>query len=303
MNKSVAIEEIIEFLGSEVLHVDGNPEGVVVTYPRSLEQVDAHTLDWINKRKKDKQLMAQNSPSRVIICDQTVEYTPELRDSGKVLIRVKNPRYIIAITIDEFFLKKLGEGIAKSAVISPKATIASSAFIGANCSIGECTVGKNTIINANVVLYDNVRIGDNCIIQSGVIIGTDGLGCERMDDGRLVKFPHIGGVLIGNNVEIGANCQVAKGALSDTIIKDGVKINGLCFIAHNCILEENVWITGSALIAGSVKVKKNANIFSGVITRDQITIGEGATIGMGSVVTKDVPDHQTWFGNPAKQKI
>ena len=79
-------------------------------------------------------------------------------------------------------------------------------------------------------------------------------------------------------------------------------MNGLCFIAHNCHLEKNVWITGDTMLCGSVHVKKNTTIFSNVVVRDQRTIGEGVTIGMGAVVTKDIPDGETWLGSPAKRK-
>ena len=152
-----------------------------------------------------------------------------------------------------------------------------------------------------MVIYDNCEIGNDCLIHAGTVIGTDGLGCMREADGTLVKFPHLGGVRIGNNVEIGANCQIAKGVLSDTFIGDGCKINGLCFIAHNCILEENVWITGDTMLCGTVHVGKDATVFSNVIVRDQRHIGAGATIGMGAVVTKHVPDGETWLGNPARK--
>ena len=83
------------------------------------------------------------------------------------------------------------------------------------------------------------------------------------------------------------------------IIENGCKINGLCFIAHNSHLEENVWITGDTMLCGSVHVKRNSTIFSNVIIREQRVIGEGVTIGMGSVVTKNVPEGETWVGNPA----
>ena len=107
---------------------------------------------------------------------------------------------------------------------------------------------------------------------------------------------------IEDDVEIGANCQVAKGVLSDTIIGNGCKINGLSFIAHNCVLEENVWITGDTMLCGTTHVKKNSTIFSNVIVRDQTIIGENVTVGMGSVVTKNIPDGEVWFGAPAHKK-
>lgn len=208
---------------------------------------------------------------------------------------------IMARIADHFFVEKHIPGINPSAVIDPDARIDETAHIGAGCIIGKVTIGAGTVLMPNVVVYDNVKIGDNCLIQAGVVIGTDGLGCSRDDQGRLTKFPHLGGVVIGNDVEVGANSQIAKGSFSDTIIEDGCKLNGLCFIAHNCHLEENVWITGNTMLCGSVHVGKNTTIFSSVIIRDQRTIGQGVTIGMGAVVTKSIPDGETWVGNPAKK--
>ena len=120
-----------------------------------------------------------------------------------------------------------------------------------------------------------------------------------MNDGKLEEFPQIGGVIIGNNCYIGGNTHIASGSLSDTIIGDGCKINGMCFIGSNDVLHENVWITGSTMLAGSVEVGDNTTIFSNVVVRDWCKIGKECTIGMGSVVTKTIPDNETWFGSPA----
>src|SRR5690606_28672585 len=162
-------------------------------------------------------------------------------------------------------------------------------------------IGDNNIIHSNVCIYDRTKIGNDNVIHSGAIICVDGLGCIRNDDGSLTEFPQLGGVIIGNNTYIGANTHIASGSLSDTIIEDGCKINGLCFIGSNNHLHENVWITGSAMLAGSVTVGKNTNIFSKVVVREWCTIGEGATVGMGSVVTKNIPAGETWVGNPARK--
>ena len=117
----------------------------------------------------------------------------------------------------------------------------------------------------------------------------------------LIEFPQIGGVIIGDNCYIGGNTHIASGSLSDTVIKNGCKINGLCFVGSNDILHENVWITGSTMLAGSVVVGKNTTIFSRVIVRDWCKIGEKVVVGMGSVVTKNIPDGETWFGSPARK--
>ena len=209
----------------------------------------------------------------------------------------KKPRGTVAKIVDQFFVEKPHGFIHSAAIISEDAVIDPTAYIEAGCVIGKkCKVGAHSILRANVVLYDDVTIGENCLIQAGAVLGTDGLGCEREADGTLIKFPHQAGVRVGNNVEIGANCQIARGLFDDTIIEDGCKLNGLTFIAHNSHLASNVWITGDT------HVDKNVTIFSNVIVREQTHIGEGSIIGMGSVLTKNVPAGEIWFGIPAKKK-
>lgn len=295
------VSEIIEFLGDEVLKVFGPIDDIYIDNLADAKHVNEYTLDWINSRCQGKQTLAENSPSRVVLTDCSVEYTDNMIKDGKTLIHVVNPRRIMIIIAQQYFLDKKIPGIHSSAVIDDGAIISSTAYIGAGCVVGKVRIGENTVIMPNVVIYDDVTIGDNCVIQSGAIIGTDGLGCSRDEEGRLTKFPHLGGVLIGNDVEIGANSQIARGSLSDTIIKDGCKLNGLCFIAHNCVLEENVWITGNTMLCGSVSVGKNTTIYSSVIIRDQRQIGDNCIIGMGSVVTKNIPSGETWLGNPARK--
>lgn len=302
IKKDIAVKAIVDFLGSQVLEIKGNIEGISIDNVADVEHTNATTLDWINHSKTEKEAMALKSPAKVIIVDPTVTYTDEIAKAGKVFIVVNKPRMIIAKVMTEFFLPKYPGCIHPSAIIDDDAQVDPTANIGAGVVIGKAKIGAHTVIKPNVVIYDDVTIGDDCLIQAGAVIGTDGLGCMREADGSMVKFPHLGGVVIGNKVEIGANCQIAKGVLSDTLIKDGCKINGLSFIAHNCILDENVWITGDTMLCGTTRVGKNTTIFSNVIVRDQAHIGEKCTIGMGSVITKDVPDGETWFGAPAKKK-
>ncbi len=299
--KEIKVQDIKAFLGEDLIGVFGDDTNVFVDNVADVEHVNETTLDWINPRRLNQQEIAENSPARVLLVTSKVSYSEAMEKLGKVLLVVKNPRLKLAKIIAEFFVEKPKALIHPSAIVDENAEIDPSVAIGAGCVIGKVKIGKGTVINPNVVLYDDVTIGNNCLIQAGTVIGTDGLGCSREADGTLVKFPHLGGVVIGNNVEIGANCQIAKGVLSDTLIDDGCKINGLCFIAHNCHLEKNVWITGDTMLCGSIHVKPNTTIYSNVIIREQSTIGERVTIGMGSVVTKNVPDGETWVGVPARK--
>lgn len=295
----VSVCEIIACLGDEIIGINGEIENVYIYNLADAQHVSEKTLDWVKPSNPDKQTIAETSPAKVVLADNSVLYSDQMDQQKKVLLSVKKPRLAMIKVAYEFFLEKKQPGIHPSAMIDKDAVVDSSVHIGAGCVIGKATIGAETVIMPNVVVYDDVTIGERCLIQAGAVIGTDGLGCSRDSEGRLTKFPHLGGVFIGNDVEIGANSQIARGALSDTVINDGCKMNGLCFIAHNCVLEENVWITGNTMLCGSVHVGKNATIFSDVIIRDQRTIGESAKIGMGAVVVKNVPEGETWLGNPA----
>ena len=149
-------------------------------------------------------------------------------------------------------------------------------------------VGKNSFVSMNVKLLNikpkksQVQIGKNSIINPGVLL-----------DGRE------GRVIIGNNVDIGANTTIDRGALSDTIIGDNTKINNLCHIAHNTKIGKNVIITGCVNISGSSIIEDNVWIAPNASIRGWVIIGESATIGIGSVVTKDIPKGETWIGNPS----
>ena len=299
IKKEILLKEVISFLGDKVIAVHGNVDNMIIDNITNVERVNQYTLDWVGKGKVDKQLIAENSPAKAILVDESVAYSDTISKQGKVLVVVNNPKLILGEIIKEFFQGKIKPGIDKAAYIDPEAKIGHDVYIGPHCYIGKCTIGDGNVIHSGVHIYDRTTIGNNNVIHSGAVICVDGLGCMRQPDGHLVEFPQIGGVIIGDNCYIGGNTHIASGSLSDTVIEDGCKINGMCFIGSNDILHKNVWITGSTMLAGSVEVGANTTIFSRVVVRDWCKIGENVTIGMGSVVTKNVPDGETWFGSPA----
>lgn len=185
--------------------------------------------------------------------------------------------------------------------IGQNVTIGSGTIIEPFVVIGDDTsIGENCIIRTGVKIKGNCTIGDRCIIRENSVIGSDGFGFEQDDGGVTYRLPHLGGVKIGNNVEIGALTSIAQGTINPTIIDDYVKIDDNVFIAHNCFIGKGTFVIANAEVSGSVKIGKSSWIGPGVSIRNGITIGDNVLIGIGSVVVKDIENDVTCLGNPAK---
>lgn len=186
---------------------------------------------------------------------------------------------------------------------SEDSIIDSTAVIGANVVIESgCYIGKNVVIEPNVVIHKGTVIGDNSRIRSCTSIGSDGFGFERISN-SIVRFPHLGRVQIGQNVEIGSCVAIARGTLSDTIIHDQVKIDNLVHIAHNVVIHEGAFVIACAEVSGSVEIGKNAWIAPNACINQKLKIGDNALVGLGAVVTKNVECDSIVAGNPAKKLV
>ena len=298
--KRVYISELLAFLGNRVLGVTGlseeNHRTLFIDNLADAAHVNETTLDWISPKKENKQEIAVASPARVILVDETV--SPII---GKVLIYVKTPKMALAQIGNYFFAESRTPGNHPTAIIHPEATIGNSVSIGAYSVIGKATIGDNCEIDSNVCIYDGVQIGHDCIIKSGAVIGGEGFGFERDEEGNKFRFPQIGGLIIGDFVEIGANTCIDRGALSDTVIGDYTKINNLCHIAHNNIIGKNVTITGCVNVSGGNVIEDDVWIAPNASVRGYIHLGKHCILGMGAVATRDIPEGETWVGNPAKK--
>ena len=175
-----------------------------------------------------------------------------------------------------------------------------STGIGANCVIGKSTIGANCEIRANTIIGDEVTIGVNVLIDYGAILGSQGFGYYKNQENQIESFPQLGGITIGDDVYIGANTTIDRGTLDDTVIGNGSKIDNLVHIAHNAVIGKNVIIIANSMIAGSVRIKDDSWIAPSASILNQMEIGEGSTVGLGSVVLKNIPRDQTYLGNPAR---
>ena len=192
--------------------------------------------------------------------------------------------------------ESLSPSIHESAVISELSSIGNNVHIGPNVVIGpNCSIKDNVVIQANCTIVKNVSISSNCLIHPGCVIGSDGFGFAPSQDGYL-KIEQLGGLKIGKNVEIGANCTIDRGALDDTEIKDGVILDNLIHIAHNVILGEDSAIAASCAIAGSTKIGKNFRMggLSGVL--GHLEICDDVSVGAHTLITKDIQEPGDYVG-------
>ena len=214
---------------------------------------------------------------------------------NKNLIITENPRFDFIRALN-FLENKIGFIIDVSTPVIP-----SCVKLGKNVVIENgVKIGLNTIIEHNVVIFSGTKIGNNCLIRANTTIGSDGFGFERDCKGKPVKFIHLGGVHIGNNVEIGSNVAIAKGTLSNTIIEDDVKIDNLVHVAHNCVIKKGAFVIASSVLCGGVNVGKNAWVAPNSTVSQKVNIGDKSIIGLGAVVRKDVEQGSVVVGNPAK---
>jgi UDP-3-O-[3-hydroxymyristoyl] glucosamine N-acyltransferase len=181
--------------------------------------------------------------------------------------------------------------------------------IGAGNYIGrKAHIGAGTLLHANVVVYDRCIIGERGIIHSGAVIGADGFGMA-MEDGHWIKIPQIGRVVIGSDVEVGANTTIDRGAIGDTVIEDDVKLDNQIQIGHNCRIGAHTAIAGCVGIAGSVHIGRYCRIGGGALIRGHLAIVDNVEVSAGTLVPKSIhkagkftavfpmSEHQEWSRN------
>lgn len=237
--------------------------------------------------------------SGVVICHKA-DYQLVNKLNTVTYLPVDNPRLTFALVANKFFSHLLPDDFSNKV---DNYRIRKDLKIGENVFIGsEVEIGEGTIIHHNTVIYSKTKIGRQCVINTNVSIGTEGLGLE-FDKSKncYVKIPQIGSVNIGDQVEIGPNSTIRRSAIGETKIGKGTKIGSMCNIGHNCVLGENNLLTSNVILGGSSKVGNDVYFGISSTIRNRVNIGDSVVIGQGAVVVKDIPDGETWVGNPAKK--
>lgn len=224
----------------------------------------------------------------------------KLNPRGKPAILVENPRIAMVHLLPWFAkTKSPTKGIHATAIVPRSCKIGKGVSIGAYAVLGEnVVVGQKTILHPHVTIYDNVQIGQQVIIHSGCRIGIDGYGYVQQN-GRHLKIPQIGLLIIEDEVELYANVCISRGTLGPTIIGAGTKIDSLTHIAHNCKIGKNCAIVSLVGMAGSVTLKDRVFVGGQAGFNGHLTVGENTIILARSGVTKDLPANALVSGFPA----
>ncbi|MDG2150763.1 MAG: UDP-3-O-(3-hydroxymyristoyl)glucosamine N-acyltransferase [Polaribacter sp.] len=310
--KSFSIEEITSLVQGELI---GNCKDLIFA-PEQIENAKKGNVTIIGNSKYTR--LWETSNASMAIVYEGIKILP---GEGKAFVKVKNADLAMAILLDAFEPEPpyFDSDIHPTAVVNKTAKLGNGCKIGANSYVGKnVTIGDNVVIYPNVSIFDNTSIGNEtiiwsgtvirerseigsqCIFHSNVSIGADGFGYRPSIDGRgLVKIKHIGNVVIGNAVEVGANSCIDRGKFSATILGDGCKIDNLVQIGHNSVLGKCCIIAGNSGLAGSVTLGDGVIIGGSASIKDHVTIHSGATVGGGSGVISDVEAGKTVIGYPA----
>lgn len=257
--------------------------------------------------------LAEQSAASAVIIDGQFD------SAGKVLIRVANARIAFAKALELFFPEPVfAAGIHPTATVADSAQIDANAHIGPHCVVGErarigarsvlqggnhvgadSTLGEEVNLFPNVVLYPRTEIGNRVRIHSGTVIGSDGFGYVQ-ENGFHRKVPQIGWVIIHDDVEIGSNVSVDRGALGPTEIGKGTKIDNLVQVAHNVVIGEHCLLVGQVGIAGSTRLGDHVVLAGQVGLAGHLNIGNRVTVAAQAGVMRDIPDGEKWLGSPAQ---
>ena len=307
----IAIHEIAHYIGAEV---EGDPS-LTVERLRPIESARAGDLTFMVKDRTPPE-GGVHATAVIVHPEESREHFPE----SATLLRTADPYLGFQRAVELFHPVPPPpfEGVDASAAIDPTAEIAADVRIGpggvtvcAGAKIGagsvlypgvfvgpRCEIGAGTTLHPRVTLYAETVLGERCIVHAGAVVGSDGFGFVPTEKGAQ-KIHHAGRVVVEDDVEIGANATIDRGALDDTVIGRGTKIDNLVHVGHNSVIGPHCFLAGQAGLAGSCTLGTGVQIAGQVGLAGHLSIGDGAQVGAKSGVRSDVPAGAKYFGYPA----
>ncbi len=301
---AVTLAEIVGRLGG-TLRGDGT---VSVARIATLEQAGPGEISFLANPRYQGQLsvtnasavilapdMADRCPVPCIVTPQPYLYFARLAQWLNPPVRPDvgaDPRATVLGELEE------GVSVGAGATVAKGGRVGRNTVVGPGCVIGEgAEVGPDSWLHANVTVYPGCRVGARAILHSGVVIGADGFGFAREADGRWLKIPQTGRVVIGDDVEIGANTTIDRGAIEDTVIEDGVKLDNQIQVGHNVRIGAHSALAGCTGIAGSTHIGRRCTIGGASIIIGHLDIADNVHISAGTMVTKSIPKAGSYTGS------
>lgn len=289
----ITIKELLKKV-SHVRYVGSDDFKIESVNTFDVNNTDEHVLMWVNEKMMSK---ADQLKHGVLICPQNCGNN---FDTNVKIIYSENPRKSFREALETFITPR-EIFISEKASIAADVSIGKNVFIGHNVVIEEaCTIGDDAIINHNTVILKGTIIGKNVTIGCNCTIGGVGFGYEKDIEGDYILMPHLGGVLIEDNVEIGNNTCIDRAVLGVTRLSKNVKVDNLVHIAHGAQIGVNSLIIANAMVAGSCTIGENVWVAPSSSILNKITIGSNSVIGMGAVVLKPVIEDDVVVGSPAR---
>ena len=298
---SITLKALVEKLGGELIGND-----VEVSRVASVANAEAGHITFITDSKYRKSL-SDTKASAVILAEENRAFSdlPRIVTDNPYAYFAKvsallNPQINAVFGLHTSSIIGAESKVSATCAVGPKVVIghnvnlADGVVVGAGCFIGDnVTIGKNTQLEPNVTIYSDSLVGANCNIAAGAVIGADGFGYANQD-GTWVKIPQVGRVVIADDVDVGANTTIDRGALDDTVIEKGVKLDNLIQIGHNCIIGAHTVIAGCVGIAGSARIGKRCRIGGAAMILGHLEIADDVTISPGSMITRSLKKSDTY---------
>jgi UDP-3-O-[3-hydroxymyristoyl] glucosamine N-acyltransferase len=287
MPGALTLGEIASRLGGRVAGDPGTP----IRQVGSLENAAAGEITFLSDPRHKAKLAATRASAVILSKDaEGLTALPRIVCEAPYLYFARVSQLFNPLTTQE-------PGVHASAVLGKNVKLGEGVSIGAGCVVGdEVTIGKGSCLYPRVVVYSGCSLGSRVILHSGVVIGADGFGLAPDDAGRWVKIPQIGAVRIGDDVEIGANTTVDRGALDDTVIEEGVKLDNQIQIGHNCRVGAHTAMAGCVAVAGSADVGRHCTIGAAAVILGHLRLADHVHISAGTVISRSIHKPGTYTG-------
>lgn len=303
INRAASVREIVKYLDS--IGAAGSPTSL---RPGGMDEIVRRAAAVSSASVGDAAFLVQThvqtarpGSSLLIATSEVAEWLLGITADVGVVVQSADPRDVLRCVIERFLSVPTVVGVSSRASVHPSARLAADVAIAEHCVVGAgCVIGSGSVLHPGVVLYEEVAIGERVEVHSGTVLGSPGFGARWDAAGTLRSFPHVGGLIVEDDVEIGANCVVARGSLQTTRLGRGSLIGALTQISHNVQLGAQTHIGAHCSIAGSAQIGDCCWVGPSASIREHVVVGDGSLVAMGAVVVADVPARAIVRGVPAR---